>query len=223
MQANQPPFLGSEEAIIAHLFYATVEIEIVTVQVGRQGVPGTMTWPDADTRTIGFVPDVGELDGAAPPRPGRVVRVQYASLNDEYSFLATLKSVEPGSWRLSIPRQVDRTDRRLLPRAPVLNSRKFTLQLRSGRESARHLLVVDISPAGLALVYDPRLDDFEKGKAYLGLLNVPNHPGMRLRFEVVDIRTLGDDKDQSVIGASFQGLGFAGCRTLAEILAIWED
>ncbi len=223
MQATQPSFLGSEEAIIAHLFYATAEIQIVTAHVGAHSVPGLLTWPEAEGRTFGFVPDPGDLPDGADPRPGRVLRVQYASLDDEYSFLAALKSVDSGGWRLSIPRQVERTDRRLLPREQVYNSRKFTLQPKQSMQSTRHLLIVDISPAGFSLVYDPRLDEFEQGKSYMGLLNAPNHPGMRVRFEVVNGRFLGETKDQRIMGASFQGLGFSGCRTLAEILAIWED
>ena len=222
MQATQPPFLGSEEAIVAHLFYATAEIQIVTAHVGGASISGTLLWPDADTRTFGFVPESEEHLSAAALRPGRAIRVQYASLSDEYSFLTALKSVAPDCWRLSIPRHVDHKDRRLLPRAPVFNSRKFTLQLRQGGEVPRRLIVVDISPAGIALIYDPRLDDFAEGKAYLGLLNVPHHPGLRVRFEVIDIRTLGDDEEMRIVGGYFHGLGFVGCRTLAEILAIWD-
>lgn len=221
MQASKPTFLGSDEAIIAHLFYVTAEIQCVTTHVGGHSVPGTMLWPESEHRTFGFLPDPGELPKGAIPRPGRVLRVQYASLDDDYSFLAALKSVEAGGWRLSIPRQVDRNDRRLVPREEVYNSRKFTLQLKTSDASLRHLIVADLSASGMALIYDPRLNEFEEGKAYLGLLHVPNHPGLRVRFEVVNQRT--QDNDQRIVGCHFQGLGFTGCRTLAEILAIWED
>ncbi len=223
MQVSQPNFLGSDEAIIAHLFYVAAEIQCVTTHVGGHSVPGTMIWPESENRTFGFLADPGELPQGATPRPGRVLRVQYASLEDDYSFLAALKSVEDGVWRMSIPRQVDRNDRRLVPREMVYNSRKFTLQLKTSDSSNRHLIVIDLSPSGLSLVYDPRLNDFELGRAYMGLLHVPNHPGLRVRFEVVNQRSVGPDNDQRVIGGQFQGLGFTGCRTLAEILAVWED
>jgi hypothetical protein len=222
MQATQPPYFGSEEAIVAHLFYAASEIQWVTTHVGGHSVPGTLLWPESEHRTFGFLPDDGEIPPEAVPRPGRVLRVQYASLDDDYSFLAALKTVEASGWRLSIPRQIDRNDRRLLPRQPVYNSRKFTLQLKTAEESSRRLLVRDLSPAGMAITYDPRLNEFEENKAYMGLLHAPNHPGLRVRFEVVNMRQIGEDKDQRIIGCRFQGLGFTGCRTLAEILAIWE-
>jgi len=223
MQATQPPFIGSEEAIIAHLFYAASEIQCVTIHVGGHSVPGTLLWPESEHRTFGFNPDPGELPPEATPRPGRVLRVQYASLDDDYSFLTALKSVEEDCWRLSIPRQIDRNDRRLVPREQVYNSRKFTFQLKTADESNRHLILNDISPSGMALIYDPRLNAFDEGKSYMGLLNAPNHPGLRVRFEVVNLRAVGEDNEQRIVGCLFQGLGFAGCRTLAEILALWED
>jgi hypothetical protein len=223
MQATKPTFLGSQEAIVAHLFYVAAEIQCVTAHVGGHSVPGTLLWPEPERRTFGFRPDPGELPATSSPRPGRVLRVQYASLQDDYSFLVALKSVEGGEWRLSIPRQVDRTDRRLVPRQPVYSSRQFTLQLKSTAESNRRLLVVDLSPSGMALIYDPRLDELEEGRAYLGLLHAPNHPGQRLRFEVVNQRSLDEGEELLIVGCHFQGLGFTGCRTLAELLAVWED
>jgi hypothetical protein len=223
MQVTQPTFLGTQEAIIAHLFYAVSEIQCVTVHVGGHSVPGTLLWPESEHRTFGFVPDGGELPPAALPKPGRVLRVQYASLDDDYSFLTALKAVEPSGWRLSIPRQIDRNDRRMVPRQPVYNSRRFTLQLTSSGTSKRHLIVVDLSPSGMALIYDPRLDQFDLSRSYLGLLHVPNHQGQRLRFEVANMRPLDEGNEQRIIGCLFKGLGFTGCRTLAEILAIWED
>ena len=57
----------------------------------------------------------------------------------------------------------------------------------------------------------------------MGLLHVPNHPGLRVRFEVVNQRLVDEADGQHIVGCNFQGLGFTGCRTLAEILAIWED
>jgi len=223
MQVTQPTFLGTQEAIIAHLFYAVSEIQCVTVHVGGHSVPGTLLWPESEHRTFGFVPDSGELPAAAMPKAGRVLRVQYASLDDDYSFLAALKVVDAGGWRLSIPRQIDRNDRRMVPRQSVYTSRRFTLQLTSSGTSRRHLIVVDLSPSGMALIFDPRLDQFELGRAYLGLLHVPNHQGQRVRFEVANMRPLEEDVDLRIIGCLFKGLGFTGCRTLAEILAIWED
>jgi len=222
MQASAPPFIGSEEAIIAHLFYASAEIQVVTVHVGGHSVPGRLLWPEADSRTVGFRPDTGEIADDAVPRPGRVLKVQYASLEDGYSFLSALKLVGSGEWRLSIPRQVDRQDRRLVPREPVISSQKFTLQLRAGGDNARRLLLYDISPAGIAVIYDPKLDKFEDGKAYLGVIHVPDHSGMRVRFEALHSHAVVSDPDQRIVGCRFRGLGFAGCRTLAEILAIWK-
>lgn len=223
MQVNQPTFMGTQEAIVAHLFYAVSEIQCVTIHVGGYSVPGTLQWPESEHRTFGFVPDPGELPEASFPKPGRVLRVQYASLDDDYSFLTGLKAVEPGGWRLTIPRQIDRNDRRMVPRRSVYTSRRFTLQLTSSGISRRQLIVADLSPSGMALIYDPRLDPFELGKSYMGLLHVPNHPGQRMRFEVANMRTLEEDSDQRIIGCLFTGLGFTGCQTLAEILAIWED
>ena len=52
MRAGAQQFIGQEEAIVGHLFWASVEIEIITVQIGATPVSGRMLAPDAETRTV---------------------------------------------------------------------------------------------------------------------------------------------------------------------------
>jgi hypothetical protein len=210
--------LVSDEGIVAHLFYATTEIEVVSVQVGRDVFSGTLRAPEADHRTVGFLPDE---DQDIPPRAlraGKVMRVRYASLSDEYAFRGAFHSLNGKLWRIRIPHIIDRKDRRLIPRRDVLDSKRFTAQF----DGTRRLLVMDLSPAGFAVLIDARLDNFEIGETHRVVLHIPDRPALRSRCTVVNIRHIEDDRSFDVIGCCFTGLGFAGCRVLAQLLAEWR-
>ena len=47
---NQNPLM-TDEAIVAHLFYVAAEIGVVTVQVGRAVISGTLMTPEAEPRS----------------------------------------------------------------------------------------------------------------------------------------------------------------------------
>jgi hypothetical protein len=218
---NQNP-LVTDEAIVAHLFYAAAEIGVVTVQVGRAVISGTLMIPEAEPRSVGFCPDENEDIPEKLLRRGRLVRLRYASLVDEYAFQAAYLGRDGAGWRLSVPHTVDRKDRRLLPRRTVLNSRRFTVQLDGLSGATRRLIVVDLSPAGFSVLVDPRLEKLVLGETRKAKLFLPDRPVLMSRCTVVNVRPFEGKRTIDIVGCCFVGLGFSSCGLLAELLKEWR-
>lgn len=223
MAPQQQASLVTEEAIVAHLYYAMMEIEVITVQVGRSVISGTLVEPEADPRTFGFRPDPNEEVPERLLRRGKLVRVRYASLLDEYAFQGAFVRMQDDVWRISIPHTIDRKDRRLLPRYPVLKSRRFTVQLEGHAGGTRRLLMVDLSPAGFSALVDPRLDKVTVGDTRRAVLHLPDRPALRSRCMVVNVRHIEGDRAIDVIGCRFLGLGFSSSHMLADLLRGWNN
>tara|TARA_Y100001978_G_C23554343_1_gene366126 strand:- start:37 stop:699 length:663 start_codon:yes stop_codon:yes gene_type:complete len=211
-------FLTQEEAVVAHLYWAMLAVERVTIQVAGKAVAGRMLSPDPDSRAVVFEPDPGQDIPERALRKGKIVLAKYASLSDEYQFKTQLMEVGPATWLLSIPRDIRRNDRRMILRRNVQMSRRITIQLQRSDGSTRMLLLHDLSPAGLGIVYDPQLDQFEEGQVLKGDLHIPGHDAITVRFEVVNVRTLGEHGTHRIVGCRFQGLGFEGCARVARAL-----
>jgi hypothetical protein len=213
-------FVTQEEAVVAHLFWAMISVERLTVQVAGRAVAGRMLAPDPDARAVVFEPDPGQVLPERALRKGKIVLAKYASLSDEYQFKSQLIDIGPAKWLMSIPRDIRRNDRRMILRRNVQTSRSITMQIARSDGSARTLLVHDLSPAGVGIAYDPQLDRFEDGQVLRGSLHIPGHDSMVVRFEVVNVRALGEHASHRVVGCRFQGLGFEGC---ARVAAAIED
>ena len=211
-------FLTQEEAVVAHLYWAMLAVERVTIQVAGKAVAGRMLSPDPDTKAVVFEPDPGQVIPERALRKGKIVLAKYASLSDEYQFKSQLMEVGPAIWQLSIPRDIRRNDRRMILRRNVQMSRRITIQLQRSDGSTRMLLLHDLSPAGLGIVYDPQLDRFEEGEVLKGDLHIPGHDAIMVRFEVVNVRNLGEHGTHRIVGCRFQGLGFEGCARVARAL-----
>lgn len=211
-------FVNQEEAVVAHLFWAMIAVELVTIQVAGRAVAGRMLAPDPDARAVVFEPDPGQTIPERALRKGKIVLAKYASLSDEYQFKSQVLEIGPAKWFLSIPRDIRRNDRRMIMRRNVQTSRRITMQVVRPDGSFRTLLVHDLSPAGVGIVYDPQLDRFEEGQVFRGGLHIPGHDEIGLRFEVVNIRNLGEHASHRVVGCRFLGLGFEGCARVAEAI-----
>ena len=213
----------SAEAILAHLFYVVYELELVTVHLGGRSVPGILTRPDPESRTLGFRPEARADFGQEYLRTGRTMRVEYASLDDEYRFLAVLNLVEDnGVWRLSIPRQIDRQDRRIVPRQLVRSTRQFTVRVQ-GPTEIRHMLVHDISIAGFAFVFDPKMDPLREGAIYRTTLFLPDGETILTRARICNVRRIPDSPELRIAGCRFVGLGYFGCARMGAALFQYEE
>ena len=211
-------FVSQEEAVVAHLFWAMIAVERMTIQVAGKAISGRMLEPDPDARAVIFEPDPGQVIPDRVLRKGKIVLAKYASLSDEYQFKSQIIEAGPATWTLSIPRDIRRNDRRMITRRNVQMSRRITMQVVRGDGSSRTLILQDLSPAGLGLVYDPQLDRFEEGQVLKGNLHIPGHDSIATRFEVVNIRNIGEHASHRVAGCRFQGLGFEGCARVARAI-----
>lgn len=212
-------FVAQDERVIAHLFWAVVSVEQVTVAIAGRAVSGRMLAPDPDARAVVFEPTPGQTLPERALRKGKVVLVKYASLNDEYQFKSQLIEVGSAKWLIAIPRDIQRSDRRMVERHDCHSSRRNTVQVVKPDGTKRTLLVHDISPAGIGVVYDPKLDKFEEGQVLRGDLHMLGHDTVVVRFEVVSVHSLAEDASHRMLGCRFVGLGFTGSEHIARALS----
>ena len=208
-------FVTQQEAVVAHLFWVTGTIEEVSVAVAGRSVSGRMLPPDPDRRAAIFEPAPGQALPERALRKGKVVLVKYASLQDEYQFKTQLMEVTPAQWLMAIPRDIRRTDRRMTHRNNVAGNRRYTIQLHKPDGTLRTLLVNDLSPAGIGIVFDPQLDRFSEGQVIKGELSIPGQDPLSVRLEVLNVRTNDSVSTERIVGARFVGLGFVGCEAIA--------
>ena len=211
-------FVAQEELVIAHLFWAVVSVQQVTVAIAGRAISGRLLVPDPDARAVVFEVTPGQALPERALKKGKVVLVKYASLLDEYQFKTQLLEVGPAKWMMAIPRDIQRSDRRMLERQDCHNARLNTVQVIKPDGNRRTLLVRDISPAGMGVVFDPKLDDFEEGQVLRGDLHMLGHDTVAVRFEVVSMQYLDDDASHRMLGCRFVGLGFSGCEQIARAL-----
>ena len=207
-------FLTQREAVVAHLLWVTATVEAVSVAIAGRSVSGRMLPPDPDQRAAIFEPAPGHTLPERALKKGKVVLVKYASLKDEYQFKTQLMEVTPSRWAMAIPRDIRRTDRRMTFRNSVAGSRRYTIQLRKPDGTLRMLLVNDLSPAGIGIIFDPELDEFTEGQIMKGILSIPGQDSLSVRLEVLDVRPSESVSTERILGARFVGLGFVGCEAI---------
>ena len=211
-------FVTQEEAVVAHLFWAMVAVEQVTAMISGRAISGRMLAPDPDDRAVVFEPAPGQTIPERSLKKGKIVLMKYASLGDEYQFKSQLLSVGAATWLLSIPRDIRRNDRRMVERKAVHLARRHTVQLLKPDGSRRLLLVHDLSPAGIGIIFDPQLDNFAEGQVFRAVLSLPGHDNLTVRVEVVTIHEIEGDQSNCLLGCRFVGLGFSGCEHVAVAL-----
>ena len=96
-------FVSQEEAVVAHLFWAMIAVERMTVQVAGKAISGRMLAPDPDSRSVVFEPDPGQNIPDRVLRKGKIVLAKYASLSDEYQFKSQIIEAGPATWALRYP------------------------------------------------------------------------------------------------------------------------
>ena len=208
-------FIVQEEAVVAHLFWAMAAVEQITVAVAGRAISGRLLAPDPDLQAVVFEPTPGQKLPERALRKGKIVLVKYASLTDEYQFKSQLLDVQPAKWFMSIPRDIHRNDRRMVLRHDVHGTRRYTIQVNKPDGTSRTLIVHDISPAGIGVAFDPKIDNFEEGQVLRGSLHLVGHDSFTVRFEVVTVHALEEDPSHRLMGCRFVGLGFSGCEKIA--------
>ncbi len=211
-------YVAQEEMVVAHLFWAMVAVEQATVVLAGRAVSGRLLAPDPDSQTVVFELSPGQSLPERALKKGKIVLVKYASLSDEYQFKSQLLEVSPATWRIAIPRDIHRSDRRLVERHESTGTHRNTIQVIKADGAQRMLMVHDVSPAGVGIAFDPQLDTFKEGEVFRGDLYIVGHDAVSVRFEVVSISSLDQGSSHRMMGCRFIGLGFSGCQQIAESL-----
>ena len=212
-------FVIQEEAVVAHLFWVMAAVEAVTVAIAGRSVSGRMLPPDPDLRAAIFELSPGQEVPERMLRKGKIVLVKYASLDDEYQFKSQLLEAGPARWVIAIPRDIRRNDRRMTARHNVSQTRRCTIQLIKPDGALRTLLVHDLSPAGIGITFDPKLDRFEEGQIFKGSLSMAGSGELSVRLEVLNVHDSGKASTERIMGARFVGLGFTGCELIARAVS----
>lgn len=207
-------FLTQREAVVAHLFWVMGTVEVVSVAIAGRAVSGRMLAPDPDQRAAIFEPAPGQTLPERALKKGKIVLVKYASLQDEYQFKTQLMEITPSRWAMAIPRDIRRTDRRMTLRNSVAGNRRYTIQLHKPDGALRTLLVNDLSPAGIGIIFDPQIDRFTEGQVLKGDLSIPGQDPLSVRLEVLNVRISESVSTERILGARFVGLGFVGCEAI---------
>jgi c-di-GMP-binding flagellar brake protein YcgR len=211
-------FVTHKEDVVAHLFWAMAAIEVVTVAIAGRSISGRLLAPDPDAQAVVFEPSPGHEMPERMLRKGKIVLTKYASLKDEYQFRSQLMDIQPARWLLAIPRDIRRNDRRMVLRHELTGSQRVTVVIEQPNGQERILLLRDLSPAGLGVVYDPKLDEFVEDQVLRGKLHIPGSDTIPVRFEVIGVHEGNEEATEMVFGARFHGLGFSGCETIARIM-----
>ena len=204
-------FVTQEERVIAHLFWAVVSVEQVTrLSPGAPSQDGCWRLIRMLARWSSVTPGqtIPERALRGQGGPGEVRLAER-----RVQFKSQLLEVGPAKWMIAIPRDIHRSDRRMIERIDCHSSRRNTVQVVKPDGTKRTLLVHDISPAGIGVVFDPKLDAFEEGQVLRGELHMLGHDTVNVRFEVVSVHSLESDPSQRMLGCRFVGLGFSGAST----------
>jgi len=217
-----PMWLVRDEDVLSHLFFAAAEIGKALLEVGGLDVPGTLSFPNSDTRSISFFSsgDTKLEDDVA--QPGAVIRLKYSQGECAYSFLTDLCEMTDASgrrrWRMSFPRMVERNERRIVRRHRILGRTGFKvgLDVDGVREEKS---MYDISAAGLSFVIDASDKRMQLSKNYTGTVTVPGCEPIAVMFELRNMRPMPGDTSRRLAGCRFVGLTQGDHEALATSLA----
>jgi hypothetical protein len=221
-KGDGPLWLVRDEDVLSHLFFAAAEIGQAALEVGSLMISGTLSFPNAESKTISLF-STDEVDlGEEEIQPGAVVRLKYSQGECAYTFLSALKEVdETGGrcrWRVGFPTMVERNERRIVRRHRVSGRSGFKLGLDvNGRRIDKS--VYDVSSAGLSFVMDVADKTIALGKNYTGTVTVPGCEPFAVMLELRNLRPMPGDAGRRLAGCRFVGLDHADHESLATSLA----
>jgi len=216
-------YLTRPQDVHAHLIFAAMEIgqAVLTLQ-GRQ-IYGTLGSPDPNSGRISFEVDQQLADLIGAPPLGRAVRITYEHKDSAYAFFSEIEeSCGPLAWVLQLPRTVERTDRRLVSRLNVSEASGFEVRIGDG-ELKRGYPLMDVSSAGIAFYYDPKLVPFGEGNRHAATLHLPDHIPVNVTLEIRNTRPDRQTGRGHIAGVSFVRLGATERKMIGRALAVWKN
>ena len=175
----------------------------VGVEVDGERVRGHLGRPDPDT---GRTPFHGAVALVPPTRPHAYLRWEVAG--QAYLAECAIRTDRQGGWLLDLPRAVEGSDRRLLPRWELGPGWHFEPAPAAPAGLREPMAVLDLSPVGASLHLDSReLPDSFLGQHFAGTLMAPAGEGLRLRLDVRRA-VLHPSATGILLGVAFLGVGF---------------
>jgi hypothetical protein len=217
VKSQVPPEVRTQDELMAHLAFLSVELREARVVIGEEVVAGRVGAPDLDRRLLPFFPD----DGGIPSGSARAI-VQYGEDNEAWQFPSAVETITSGAggahWALTLPRQVFARRHRLTRRHPTAGEWSFQPGGAGALQGRGQLPLLDVSVGGFSVVIgaEGRVDGIS-GHTAVGTLYGPDRIRLRVRAEV---RRLWVDNDHGLIaGCVFRAFGMRNHMLLARYLA----
>jgi hypothetical protein len=233
---RQPAWMASRLEILPHLRgIGNPPIKVCAALPGQaQIVPGELGG-DPSNDSLDFFPASSFQPWLTPPPPGISLRVDYEHKNEAYKFYARLLGHTPGGpWRLSLPRSIEHSDRRLVVRYKVLGEAGFSVVLGTATEK-RVLPLHDLSTEGLCFAFLGRDKLCAPGDVLAAELHMPIQGPFRLFLGVMNLRPMESvrsplheeepadaGKPDTLAGARLLGLGPSERHALALGISLWD-
>lgn len=215
--AHEPQWLTRPGDIAVHLACASADKRPVTLTAF--GVTAQGFFPPPDPAGPVFAPDSRVL--LPNPGPGAAVKVAYFARADAFSFLTQLLCIDlAGRWRLRPPLAVERCDRRIRERVPVVGVAGFCFQLMDV-VGEPNVALYDLSDEGIALVFDPRRFCFRVEEYISGNLHFPGSAALDVTLQVRNIRDFPRQPHLSLVGTRFVGLTPEDGARLRGVMSEW--
>jgi hypothetical protein len=175
----------------------------VGVEVDGERVRGHLGRPDPEN---GRTPFHGAGPLVPPTRPHAYLRWEVAG--QAYLAECAIRTDRHGGWLLDLPRAVEGSDRRLLPRWELGPGWRFEPAPAAPAGLRDPMAVVDLSPVGASLHLESReVPDTFLGQHFAGTLLAPAGEGLRLRLDVRRA-VLHPSATGILLGVAFLGVGF---------------
>ena len=196
------PHIQRPKQVSRHLASVSLEGSAACLTSSYLRVPGHFDW-SGEGGGLTFVGRGSTLSRVARIESGQSVRIDYRFEADSLVFFSRItESLEPGVWRLSRPKTVQRLSRRGTDRHPLPASAGVGLAMMtdSGFQSYP---VVDLSSGGAAVQYDARCLGLWVGRRITVWLEFGAAKGLPVTVEIRHVSRRGCPPGYKCAGVRF--------------------
>ena len=221
MSDKAPMWLTRSEDVVAHLYFAAAEIGSAIMEIGSLKIPGSLSFPNAESCTFSFFSH-GEVDlKATAVTPGSVVRFDYNQGESTYSFISEVSDISDQQtrrrWRIRFPKAIERNERRLFRRHRVFARPGFQVNTSRVKDRAP-LALFDIAAAGLSFVVSAR-HNLKIGESFSATIHIPGCAPIAAHLDLRNLRPMPGDKSKKLAGCRFSDLSGEDLQSLTTALA----
>ncbi len=202
MNSLTVPHITKARSVTRHLQTIAYDVTAACLTSNYLQVPGSFDVLEQPTG-LAFVGRPGTLSRVARIEAGQSVRVDYRFRDDRLLFFSRiLRQSEPGVWKLSRPRMVQRRTRRVQERRPVRGDVGLRMAMMTN-QGIQPFTLIDLSSGGAAVQFDPRLVGLWVGRRMTVWLETPEHQGVVVTVEVRHVSRRGCAPGHKIAGVRF--------------------